>query len=158
MQALNKHAHEAASSGNKGRSRKSILLAEDEPAVRESAILILEDAGFTVFSASDGVEAIQVFDAHADEIDLAILDVVMPRKGGKAVCEYIRDKCPNIPVLYSSGYYNNDLQSGDIANGHLLQKPYTRQSLLTAIGHLLNRKRNPETPVTETEASNDNSS
>ncbi len=61
--------------------------------------VLLRRAGYTVLTACDGEEAISVFDEHADKIDLALLDVVMPKLGGKAVFDHIRERRPGTPSL-----------------------------------------------------------
>ena len=75
---------------------EAILLAEDEPAVRDSIRKILEEFGYKVIDAEDGEDAVEKFAEHKDEIELLILDVVMPRKNGKETFEEIRKLKPGI--------------------------------------------------------------
>ncbi len=82
---------------------ETILLAEDEELVCKLTTTILERAGYTVLTATDGEEALRVFEEHADKIDLVLLDVIMPKLGGKAVFERVREKRPRVRVLFSSG-------------------------------------------------------
>lgn len=83
---------------------ETILLAEDEETVRIPAKLVLEDYGYTVLCASNGDEAIELFLQHAGEIDLVIMDLIMPSAGGRAVWETIAQIRPEVKVLFISGY------------------------------------------------------
>ncbi|HDH53706.1 MAG TPA: PAS domain S-box protein, partial [Nitrospirae bacterium] len=82
---------------------EAILLAEDEPAVRDSISKILEEFGYKVIEAEDGEDAVEKFTDNKDEIQLLILDIVMPRKNGKETFEEIRKLKPEIKVLFTSG-------------------------------------------------------
>jgi PAS domain S-box-containing protein len=120
---------------------ETILLAEDEAVVRELALRILEKAGYHVLVAHDGHQAIDLFHQHADRIDLALLDVVMPHKSGRAVCEEIRALKPNLAVLFSSGYGRAHLgadfepQEGT----ELIHKPFEPNELLAKVREVMKR-------------------
>ena len=86
------------------RGTETILLAEDEDVVRTPVKSVLERYGYTVLSASDGEEAVELFKQHADNIDLAVLDLVMPKAGGKCVWQTMSEKRPDLKVLFISGY------------------------------------------------------
>lgn len=116
-----------------------ILLAEDDATVRKLARKLLERAGYTVMAAASGTEAIQLFEDHERQFDLAFLDVVMPGQGGRAVYDHIVNVAPDIPVLFSSGYsaggvHTNFILEEGIA---LIQKPYTHDGLLNEVRRLL---------------------
>ena len=119
-----------------------ILLAEDDEMVLKLSNAILTRAGYTVLTAVDGEEAIGVFNAHTDLIDLAILDVVMPKLGGRAVFEQIRAKRPKLRVLFSSGYSMNAIHTNFVLDEGLtlIQKPYQRADLLRKIRETLDNK------------------
>ena len=125
------HKIEGAVSGG----NETILLAEDEPVVRELTREVLERAGYRVLAAQDGREALRVFDQNADEIDLAMLDVIMPELGGKAVYEVVRERKPDLPVLFTSGYSMNAVHTNFVLDEglELIQKPASRQSLLRRV-------------------------
>ncbi|MFP6583898.1 MAG: CHASE domain-containing protein [Candidatus Hydrogenedentota bacterium] len=114
---------------------ETILLADDDKLVREVANAMLNKSGYKVLCASDGEEAIQVLDQHADSIDLALLDVVMPKLGGNAVREHILKHHPTIPILFSSGYSKDNLHTDFVLDEgtNLIQKPYHRDELLKRI-------------------------
>jgi CheY-like chemotaxis protein len=118
---------------------ETILLAEDEQFVREVAFQMLEGAGYRVLVACDGKEAADAIEAHGDEIDLALLDVVMPRMGGQAVYRRIKALGVKIPVLFSSGYSFKALTDEESPDEpfQLIQKPYKPDELLFKVRQLL---------------------
>jgi len=118
---------------------ETILLAEDEPMVREPTRRMLEKMGYTVLVAADGREALQIFREHADEISLALLDVVMPEIGGRAVFDEIRKTHPRVRVLFASGYSASGVHTNFILDDNLMliQKPYQRMDLLRTIRKVL---------------------
>jgi len=124
---------------------ETILLAEDEPPLLDLVTRMLNTAGYHVLAAHDGEEAIRMYDAHADEISLALLDVIMPRMSGRAVMEHIRERNPDMRFLFSSGYSENALHTGFVLQKglRLLRKPYRRSDLLRAIREVLD---SPEQP------------
>ncbi len=124
---------------------ETILFAEDEPLVRNLGRQILTSGGYRVLAAKDGHEALKLYDAHAEEIALVVLDVVMPGFNGKAVADRIKSHNPHIPILFSSGYdfsmLEGVLSSGEVAN--VIRKPYTQREFLRRIRELLDEaKRN----------------
>ncbi len=134
----------AASVGNKIEDAvrggaETILLAEDDAMVRKLSSAILEQAGYTVLAAGDGEEALRVFDEHADEIGLALLDVIMPKLGGRAVFERIREARPGVRALFSSGYSMNAIHTSFVLDEglQLIQKPHQRDDLLRRVREVL---------------------
>jgi CheY-like chemotaxis protein len=127
------------------RGTGTILLVEDEDAVRKLATKILERGGYRVLSACDGREAVDVFRLHADEIGLVMLDAVMPNMGGREAYERIAAMRPGIPVLFCSGYSADVLQPGFALRPEmqLVQKPYTPDEILRRIHELLGSDRAP---------------
>jgi len=89
---------------------ETILMAEDDSDVREITKAILEEFGYTVIAAEDGDDAIEKFIENKDEINLILLDVIMPKKNGRETCKEIKKIKPDIKVLFTSGY------PADIAN------------------------------------------
>ena len=118
---------------------ETVLVAEDDTMVRDLTRSILEGAGYTVLTAADGREAAQIFAAHADAIDLAILDVVMPELGGRAVHEHMLAIRPDVRVLFSSGYSLDAIHTNfELDPGlSLLQKPFSHQDLLRKVREAL---------------------
>jgi len=83
---------------------ETILLADDEFNVRETTSEVLELLGYKVYQAKDGLEALEVFKTHEDEISIAILDVVMPHCGGIQLAKQIKALSPNMPIIFLTGY------------------------------------------------------
>jgi CheY-like chemotaxis protein len=88
----------------------TILMAEDDDMVRSLAMEVLEDAGYTVIEAVNGQEAVDLFTANRDSIDLVLLDVIMPKMTGQQAWEKIHELSPDLPVIFSSGYSFNELK------------------------------------------------
>jgi two-component system, cell cycle sensor histidine kinase and response regulator CckA len=118
---------------------ETVLLAEDDETVRKLSQAILSRAGYTVLTATDGEEALRVFEENSDEIDLALLDVMMPKLGGRAVCDRIRETHPRTRVLFSSGYSMNAIHTNFVLDRGfaLIQKPYERKALLRKVREVL---------------------
>lgn len=112
--------------------RETILLVEDEKAVRELTERILTRYGYEVLAAANGREALELLDAHCDSIDMLLTDVVMPEVGGPEVAAAVRQRLPKLPVLFMSGYNEEAvLQDGILAAGtSFLEKPFTPALLL----------------------------
>jgi PAS domain S-box-containing protein len=121
---------------------ETLLVAEDDEMVRNMAGLMLEMAGYTVFAAKDGIEALEVLEKQGDAVRLALLDVVMPGMGGEQLYDIMRQKFPHIKALFGSGYPANSgesIHTGFILRDglHFIAKPYMRKDLLRAIRALL---------------------
>lgn len=121
---------------------RAILLAEDEEMVRDLARATLQRAGYRVFEANDGHEALKLWTKHRDEIDLLLTDMVMPN--GMTGCELSQRLLvdqPNLPVIYSSGYSIELTAPGFNENERLvfLPKPYLTGQLLTVVNRCLSQ-------------------
>jgi len=118
---------------------ETILVAEDDEPLQKLATLILENAGYTVLLASDGQEVLDVFAEHAADIDLFLLDVIMPKLGGKAVYDILRQQNPRLRFLFSSGYSTNAVHTGFVLKEgiELIQKPYAPDALLRKVREIL---------------------
>ncbi len=117
--------------------RQKILVADDAKDIRELLQIMLEDAGFDVVLANDGVEAVEKFD---DSIHLVILDIMMPRCSGYDACTQIRSKA-DVPVLFlTAKSAESDLVEGFEAGGDdYLVKPFSCTELLLRVKALLKR-------------------
>lgn len=122
---------------------ETILLAEDEPSVRVVTTRILEQAGYKVIPAENGERALELFTQSSDEIDLVILDIVMPILGGKDVYERIKKIKPEVPVLFTSGYSENSVHTNFVIHEgyQILQKPYGRIEVLKEVRKILDKKK-----------------
>ncbi|MBU2487975.1 MAG: PAS domain S-box protein [Proteobacteria bacterium] len=118
---------------------ETILVVEDDEMVQRMLRRMLESAGYRIISASDGLEALSILEEKAGEIDMALLDVVMPRLGGREVHDRIQKQWPRIKTAFSSGYTASAVHTGFIleAGLTLIQKPYRRNELLRLIRKVL---------------------
>jgi len=118
---------------------ETILLAEDDEMVLDLGKAMLEHAGYTVLTATNGEEALHIFNLHAETINLALLDVMMPKLSGRAVFERISEGRPNLRFLFASGYSMNAIHTNFVLDKNLalIQKPYRRHELLRKVREVL---------------------
>jgi DNA-binding NtrC family response regulator len=121
------------------RGSETILLVEDEEAVRELASMILSAKGYTVLAAENSREAERLSVEHAGEIQLLLTDIVMPGTGGRELAQRILAKNPQARVLYMSGYTDNVLAQGGVLERGVsfLQKPFTPAVLAQKVRDVL---------------------
>jgi len=120
---------------------ETILIVEDQPALRRTLKMVLERAGYSVELAGDGEEGLELARAHGSEIDLVVSDLVMPRMGGLELYRALRKEELRIPVIIASGY------AGKSASGlaeldpdvPVLKKPWKPKELLRLIRQVLDR-------------------
>ena len=120
---------------------ETILLVDDDPAVRSVARLALERAGYTVMEASGGEEALAAVLAHKSSVALLVTDVVMRGMSGKELARRLREIHPGARVLYISGYTANVISHHGILDPglDLVQKPFSSTELLSAVRQVLDR-------------------
>jgi nitrogen-specific signal transduction histidine kinase len=118
---------------------ETVLLVEDEPAVRALAARVLRNLGYTVLEAMNGTEGLGVAQAHTGQIDLLLADVVMPEVGGKALSEQLTSQYLTMRVLFMSGYTDNAIvHHGRLDEGvAFLQKPFTPAALARKVRAVL---------------------
>ncbi len=124
------------------RGTETILLAEDEPQIRELAARALEGLGYTVLPAENGRSCLLRDAAHGGRVGLLLTDVVMPGLSGPDLALEVRRRHPGLPVLYMSGY-TADTQAIERAlreGGRLLPKPFTVAELATQVRRVLDRR------------------
>jgi CheY-like chemotaxis protein len=122
--------------------KETILLAEDEASLRRLTRATLEQSGYQVLEAKDGVEALAVSEACDRPIDLLLTDVVMPGMGGLALARELTRRRPEMKVVYMSGYTGQGVGTqGPIDPGSdFLSKPFTRVVLARKIREALDRR------------------
>jgi signal transduction histidine kinase len=130
---------------------ETILIAEDEDAVRELAFRILSRAGYECHLAVDGVDAVEKFNEIKDCVDLVLLDAIMPRMNGRVAFDRIRAIRPDVRVLFSSGYSVNVIPDALLTGKDvdLIQKPYDPDGLLRKTREMLDLRtesKQPESP------------
>jgi PAS domain S-box-containing protein len=119
---------------------ETILLVDDEPMVRDLGTEILRGYGYQVIEASDGVEALEIFKHKRAEIDLVILDLLMPKLSGKETLERLRQLDSTLKILICSGYGSREpgskLLDGD-RQTPLVHKPFKPEELVYAVRKML---------------------
>jgi len=129
------------------RGAETILLVEDDPALREMAATLLRRLGYTVFAAGNGVEALSLkHEPSTGHIDLLFTDVVMPHMSGKELADRVRALYPHTKILFTSAYTENAIvHQGVLDQGvALLQKPFTPSALANKLREVLDQKKTPE--------------
>jgi len=118
---------------------ETILLVDDDATILSTGKDVLESLGYKVLTAADGLEAVAVYAAHQGEIDLLILDVVMPNMGGMETLERIRQQNPGVKALFTTGYdRNNALARVDhIRPEMIISKPFSVSILSQAMRNML---------------------
>jgi two-component system, cell cycle sensor histidine kinase and response regulator CckA len=123
--------------------RPTLLLVEDEPALRLLVVTMLEEAGYRVLQAGNGLDAIALAERHRGDIDLLLTDVVMPRLSGPELAQKLRGLRPGLEVLFMSGYNDSRLihRGVEEANINLLVKPFTPDELVMKVEELTGANR-----------------
>ena len=124
------------------RGTETLLVVEDEPALRHLASDVLKGEGYQVLSASNGQDALHVAREHkGSPIRLVVTDVIMPRMGGKAMAERLKTTYPNLKILFTSGYTDDPTiqQEGVEKRVEFLPKPYTPATLTRKVRELLDK-------------------
>ena len=117
-------------------AQETILLVEDEPAVRQLFAMALARAGYTVFEARNGEEAVKVFDEHADDIDLLLTDMRMPYMGGAELAGALRGRKQDLKMICISGYGGS---AATAVSSDFLAKPFSRDEMLKKVREVLDR-------------------
>jgi CheY-like chemotaxis protein len=115
----------------KWRGQGTVLVVDDESAVRNVTARFVQSFGFKALLAEDGVAAMEVFESHADEITVVLLDLTMPRLNGEEALRRIKTLRPNAKVILTSGYTEEEVAkrfSEDEVSG-ILQKPFKMEEL-----------------------------
>lgn len=118
---------------------ETVLVVEDEEAVRELVARILRERGYTVLEAADGRQALQLAKEYPDAIDLVITDVIMPGISGSALVSQLKSSRPQIKSLFVSGYEDDAIVRHGVLNSNsaFLQKPFTVENLMRKIREAL---------------------
>jgi two-component system cell cycle sensor histidine kinase/response regulator CckA len=140
------HASEAADFRRERAAERSlpggtetILLVEDDQMVRQLTMRVLQQLGYTVLEAADGMEALRMAQRHRGSIDLLLTDMVMPQMNGHVLAEQVRTIHPRLKVLFISGYSDGMLGPQRLVEQEdvLLQKPFTPALLAHTIRDIL---------------------
>jgi CheY-like chemotaxis protein len=135
-------AESAPASSGSGGGRESILVAEDEPAVRAILARLLREHGYTVLEARDGSHALELAEGAPAPPDLVIADVVMPGMGGKQLAGALAARWSGIPVIFISGYAGLDaIRRGLMDEGReFIQKPLDPDMVAKKVRQILDAR------------------
>jgi CheY-like chemotaxis protein len=124
---------------------ESILVVEDEPAVRKLAVIILRERGYQVRESNNAFEALELIRKNPP-FDLVLTDVIMPQMSGKQLCDQIKSQLPQTKVLLMSGYTDDALAHHGVLDEGLsfLEKPFSPSGLLRKVREVLDAKPVPQ--------------
>ncbi len=124
---------------DKSRNFETVLVVEDEEIVRTLVCDVLEEEGYHVLCASDGIEGFRIAEEFDGHIHMLVTDVIMPHMNGPELADKLTTARPGIHVLYISGYSNNDISEHGVVDTQieLLQKPFTPQTLARRVRDIL---------------------
>ncbi len=118
----------------------TVLVVEDEEQVRTLVCEMLESFGYNVLHALNGLEAIDIYKDHGENIDLILTDMVMPEMGGQKLIENLPDLKKGVKVLYMSGYTDTAIDEQGLPDSvEFIQKPFSPPDLLNKIAKILNK-------------------
>jgi two-component system, cell cycle sensor histidine kinase and response regulator CckA len=122
-----------------GQPHEVVLVAEDEPMVREIMARTLREAGYSVVEAADGREVLNALESRGGEVHLVIADVVMPGMSGRDLAARLTERWPTVPVLFTSGYTGLDVvRRGLLEDGReFIQKPLAPEALIRRVRQMV---------------------
>jgi CheY-like chemotaxis protein len=121
--------------------KEKILIVEDQDDLRELIKSILEEHGFTVLTAVDGIDAVEIFASHKDEIGVVLSDIGLPRLSGWDALIRMREINPDLKGILASGYFHPNVKEEIIRSGakNFVQKPYNTPEIVAMIRKLLDQ-------------------
>jgi two-component system, cell cycle sensor histidine kinase and response regulator CckA len=119
--------------------RDTVLIVEDEENLRYLLKMMLEENGMKVLEAADGVEAVEIFTAHKDEIGAVLSDIGLPRLSGWDAFLKMKEINPELKGILASGFYNQDVRNEIIKSGvtDFIQKPYNAAKVIKMVREVL---------------------
>jgi PAS domain S-box-containing protein len=123
------------------RGSETVLVVEDEEALRRLAERSLERAGYTVLTAAGGAEALALLERHEGRVALVVTDVIMPGMSGRELATRVSERYPRVRLVFTSGYTDDAIvERGELeADTHFLGKPYTAAALTGKVREVLDR-------------------
>jgi DNA-binding NtrC family response regulator len=120
---------------------ETVLIVEDEDAVRELAFEFMKSAGYAVLTARDGQEALAIVQRSSQAIHVLVTDVVMPKMRGPELAKRLKSLRADIRTVYMSGYLEYNRGSAEfLDDGFFLQKPFTRETLVRKVSEALGQE------------------
>jgi CheY-like chemotaxis protein len=113
------------------KGQETILIVEDEDMVRSLTSAMLEECGYRVIEARSGVEALEIIKNQNCAVDLVMTDIVMPQMGGRELAERLAADCPDLRMLFTSGYTDDEIVRHEVIKEetNFIQKPFTFDAL-----------------------------
>lgn len=118
-------------------TRNTVLIVDDEEAIREAVEDILSLYGVPVIAAANGEQGLALFSAHKATIGLVLLDLTLPGLKGEAVFFHLRELDPGVPIIISSGYRRQNIGPALPLDTHFLPKPYDLAKLMETVRRFL---------------------
>jgi CheY-like chemotaxis protein len=143
LKASQKKADEDSQDGKRiARGRGTVLLVDDDPMILRVGAALLKTLGYTALEASGGKEAINIYKTEKDQIDLVILDMIMPDLDGGETYDKMKEVNPHVKVLLSTGYGIDGKATEILERGcdGFLQKPFSLGDLSAQIERILSEK------------------
>ncbi len=118
---------------------QTILVVDDEPMALKLVQSVLAKRGFDVLTSTSPLEALRIFEAKKDDIDLLISDIVMPEMDGTKLASRLVQMNPELPVLFMSGFVTEHevAQAGELEQFAFIRKPFRPQTLVQAVQKML---------------------
>jgi CheY-like chemotaxis protein len=131
--------------------QRTVLVVDDEDVVRRLIARTLREAGYRVLQASQGAAAIGLLELQAQAVNLVICDLVMPILGGREVSNWMQEHCPDLPLLFISGYPRAYLEAHHLYDPSvpMLRKPFLPSKLLETVEELVGAGPAPQRRRTE---------
>ncbi len=127
--------------------RKTVLVVEDEREVRELACEFLKSAGYSVLTAEDGLEALEIAKGFGKSIHVVLTDIVMPRMRGPALAKRLKTLLPHLKIVYMTGYLEQSAPDDDfLQDAFFLQKPFSRETVVGQVSESLKDVAVPKLP------------
>jgi len=127
--------------------RKTVLVVEDEREVRELACEFLKSASYSVLTAEDGLEALDIAKRFGNSINVVLTDIVMPKMRGPALAKRLKTLLPHLKIVYMTGYLEQSAPGDDfLRDAFFLQKPFSRESVVGQVGESLKDVAVPKLP------------
>jgi DNA-binding response OmpR family regulator len=122
------------------------MLVEDEELLRNLGVMMMESDGYRVLSAKDGLEAVEMFETHADEIGLVVCDLGLPRLSGQEVILRMMEIKPDVRAIVASGYLEPKTRTEILRAGVLdtVQKPYDFREMMNKIRSIIGEPQTEE--------------
>lgn len=124
------------SRSNEFEPSRTVLIVDDERDVRTVARIMLERAGYNVVEAANGREAVESLRTRPGDVDVVLLDIMMPEMGGREALPALRAVVPTLPVVFFSGYDRNEVASALEPEGphtSFIAKPFSKADLISEI-------------------------